>query len=108
MPTSHGSLLFQGRPPVTDDSVHVSRLRAAGAVPIGKTAAPEFGVTAFTHTKAWGTTRNPWDLSRTPGGSSGGSAAAGAAGLVPFSTARGRGGAAPTPAPLPPPLGAEP
>jgi len=98
MPTSHGSLLYKGRPPVAEDSAHVARLRAAGAVPIGKTAAPEFGVTAFTHTKAWGTTRNPWDLSRTPGGSSGGSAAAVAAGLVPFSTASDGGGSTRIPA----------
>ena len=98
MPTSHGSLLYKGRPPVTDDSVHVSRLRAAGAVPVGKTAAPEFGVTAFTDTKAWGTTRNPWDLTRTPGGSSGGSAAAVASGMVPFSTASDGGGSTRIPA----------
>jgi aspartyl-tRNA(Asn)/glutamyl-tRNA(Gln) amidotransferase subunit A len=98
MPTSHGSLLYKGRPPVEEDSVHVGRLRAAGAVPIGKTAAPEFGITAFTHTKAWGTTRNPWDLTRTPGGSSGGSAAAVAAGLVPFCTASDGGGSTRIPA----------
>jgi aspartyl-tRNA(Asn)/glutamyl-tRNA(Gln) amidotransferase subunit A len=98
MPTSHGSLLYKGRPPVDEDSVHVSRLRAAGAIPIGKTAAPEFGVTAFTHTKAWGTTRNPWDPSRTPGGSSGGSAAAVASGMVPFCTASDGGGSTRIPA----------
>jgi aspartyl-tRNA(Asn)/glutamyl-tRNA(Gln) amidotransferase subunit A len=82
MPTSHGSVLFKGRAPASVDSVHLSRLRAAGAVPVGKTAAPEFGVTCFTSTKAWGTTRNPWDPTRTPGGSSGGSAAAVASGMV--------------------------
>src|SRR5437588_7039876 len=98
MPTSHGSLLYKGRPPVGADSVHVGRLRAAGAVPIGKTAAPEFGVTAFTHTKAWGTTRNPWDRTRTPGGSRGGAAAAVAAGLVPFCTASDGGGSTRIPA----------
>ncbi len=76
LPTSHGSLVFKGRPPVTEDSVHVARMRAAGAVPVGKTAAPEFGTLNFTKTKAWGITRNPWDVARTPGGSSGGSAAA--------------------------------
>jgi aspartyl-tRNA(Asn)/glutamyl-tRNA(Gln) amidotransferase subunit A len=92
MPTSHGSLLYKGRPPVEEDSVHVARLRAAGAVPVGKTAAPEFGTVAFTHTKAWGTTRNPWNLERTPGGSSGGSAAAVSAGMVPFCTASDGGG----------------
>src|SRR5690348_10300256 len=43
MPTSHGSLLFLDRPPVMSDSMHLARLRAAGAVPVGKTAAPEFG-----------------------------------------------------------------
>jgi aspartyl-tRNA(Asn)/glutamyl-tRNA(Gln) amidotransferase subunit A len=98
MPTSHGSLLFKDRPPAERDSVHVARLRAAGAVPIGKTAAPEFGTVAFTHTKAWGTTRNPWNPARTPGGSSGGSAAAVAAGLVPFCTASDGGGSTRIPA----------
>ncbi|MGI8492335.1 MAG: amidase, partial [Acidimicrobiales bacterium] len=92
MPTSHGSQLYKGRPPARDDSVHVARLRAAGAVPVGKTAAPEFGSLALTSTKAWGTTRNPWDPARTPGGSSGGSAAAVSAGLVPMATASDGGG----------------
>ena len=98
MPTSHGSLLYKGRPPVDNDSVHVARLRAAGAVPVGKTAAPEFGSTCFTSTKAWGTTRNPWNLERTPGGSSGGSGAAVAAGLTPFCTASDGGGSTRIPA----------
>jgi aspartyl-tRNA(Asn)/glutamyl-tRNA(Gln) amidotransferase subunit A len=98
MPTSHGSVLFKGRAPASVDSVHLSRLRAAGAVPVGKTAAPEFGVTCFTSTKAWGTTRNPWDPTRTPGGSSGGSAAAVAAGLVPAATASDGGGSTRIPA----------
>jgi aspartyl-tRNA(Asn)/glutamyl-tRNA(Gln) amidotransferase subunit A len=98
MPTSHGSRLYQGRPPVAADSVHVARLRAAGAVPVGKTAAPEFGAVALTDTPAWGVTRNPWDLSRTPGGSSGGSAAAVAAGLVPMATASDGGGSTRIPA----------
>lgn len=98
MPTSHGSLWFNDCGPVADDSVHVARLRAAGAVPVGKTAAPEFGAVAFTRTKAWGVTRNPWDPSRTPGGSSGGSAAAVAAGLVPFATASDGGGSTRIPA----------
>jgi aspartyl-tRNA(Asn)/glutamyl-tRNA(Gln) amidotransferase subunit A len=98
LPTSHGSLLYKGRPPVDQDSIHVSRLRAAGAVPVGKTAAPEFGAIAYTSTPAWGTTRNPWNLERTPGGSSGGSAAAVAAGLVPFCTASDGGGSTRIPA----------
>src|SRR4029453_1579674 len=92
MPTSYGSLPYVGRGPVAQDSVHVARLRAAGAVPIGKTAAPEFGTLSFTKTKAGGIPRNPWDPSRTPGGSSGGSAAAVAAGVVPLATASDGGG----------------
>ncbi len=98
MPTSHGSLLYKGRPPVEHDSVHVGRLRAAGAVPVGKTAAPEFGTLNFTKTRAWGVTRNPWNTARTPGGSSGGSAAAVAAGIVPFATASDGGGSTRIPA----------
>ena len=98
MPTSQGSLLYKDRGPVAKDSVHVSRLRAAGAVPVGKTAAPEFGSYAFTDTLAWGTTRNPWNPARTPGGSSGGSAAAVAAGMVPFCTAGDGGGSTRIPA----------
>lgn len=98
MPTSHGSLLFKGRPPVGQDSVHVGRLRGAGAIPVGKTATPEFGAVALTDSPAWGVTRNPWDLARTPGGSSGGSAAAVAAGLVPLATASDGGGSIRIPA----------
>jgi aspartyl-tRNA(Asn)/glutamyl-tRNA(Gln) amidotransferase subunit A len=98
MPTSHGSQLYRDRGPVPADSVHVARLRAAGAVPVGKTAAPEFGAVALTDTPAWGVTRNPWDTSRTPGGSSGGSAAAVAAGLVPMATASDGGGSTRIPA----------
>ncbi|MFZ6004203.1 MAG: amidase [Actinomycetota bacterium] len=98
MPTSRGSLLYKGRGPVAADSVHLARLRAAGAVPIGKTAAPEFGTLNFTKTKAWGITRNPWNPERTPGGSSGGSAAAVAAGIVPVGTASDGGGSTRIPA----------
>lgn len=98
MPTSHGSLVYKARGPMPADSIHLSRLRAAGAVPIGKTAAPEFGTLNFTKTKAWGVTRNPWGLDRTPGGSSGGSSAAVAAGLVPVATASDGGGSTRIPA----------
>jgi aspartyl-tRNA(Asn)/glutamyl-tRNA(Gln) amidotransferase subunit A len=98
LPTSHGSLLYKGRPPVEHDSIHVARLRRAGAVPVGKTAAPEFGAVCYTSTPAWGTTRNPWNPERTPGGSSGGSAAAVAAGMVPFCTASDGGGSTRIPA----------
>ena len=65
----------------------VRRLRAAGAVVVGKTTMPELGLWPFTESVTWGVTRNPWDPERTPGGSSGGSAAAVAAGLVPFALA---------------------
>jgi aspartyl-tRNA(Asn)/glutamyl-tRNA(Gln) amidotransferase subunit A len=92
MPTSYGSLLFKGRPPVAEDSVHVARLRAAGGVPVGKTAAPEFGAVSYTASPALGVTRNPWNSERTPGGSSGGSAAAVASGMVPMATASDGGG----------------
>lgn len=98
MPTSHGSLLYKGGDPKEHDSIHVARLRQAGAIPIGKTAAPEFGTLQYTRTKAWGTTRNPWNVERTPGGSSGGSAAAVAAGMVPFCTASDGGGSTRIPA----------
>jgi aspartyl-tRNA(Asn)/glutamyl-tRNA(Gln) amidotransferase subunit A len=98
MPTTHGSLVYKGSAPAATDSVHVARLRAAGAVPVGKTAAPEFGTLNFTKTKAWGITRNPWNLDRTPGGSSGGSAAAVAAGLLPCATASDGGGSTRIPA----------
>lgn len=66
-----------------EDCEMVRRLRAAGAVIVGKTNTPEIGLYPFTEGKAFGTTRNPWSLEYTPGGSSGGSAAAVAAGLVP-------------------------
>lgn len=98
MPTGHGSVPWTGRPPVEHDSVHVGRMRAAGGVPVGKTATPEFGTLSFTRNKATGTTRNPWDPSRTPGGSSGGSAAAVAGGLVPLATASDGGGSTRIPA----------
>ncbi len=98
MPTSYGSLPFAGRGPVDRDDINVARLRAAGAVPVGKTASPEFGTLNFTKTKVFGITRNPWDVARTPGGSSGGSSAAVAAGLVPFGTASDGGGSIRIPA----------
>jgi amidase len=69
-----------------NDSEMVRRLREAGAIVIGKTNAPEAGLYPFTEGPAFGVTRNPWSLGHTPGGSSGGSAAAVAAGLVPAAT----------------------
>ena len=98
MPTSEGSLWFKGGPPVEHDDVDVERLRRAGAVPVGKTSAPEFGIVNFASTKAWGVTRNPWSTDRTPGGSSSGSAAVVAAGIIPLATASDGGGSIRIPA----------
>jgi aspartyl-tRNA(Asn)/glutamyl-tRNA(Gln) amidotransferase subunit A len=98
MPTSYGSLIHKGRAAAEHDSVHVGRLRASGAIPIGMTSCSEFGTVHFTHTRAWGTTRNPWNIELTSGGSSGGSAAAVAAGVVPFATAGDGGGSTRIPA----------
>ena len=69
-------------PAATADAEVVRRLRDAGAIVIGKTNVPELTIVPFTETPTWGKTRNPWDLQRTPGGSSGGSGAAVAAGMV--------------------------
>lgn len=98
MPTSHGSLIYKGSAPKAEDSPHVARLRAAGAIPIGKTAPSEFGMDSATMSRAWGITRNPWNPAHTPGGSSGGSAAAVAAGMVPVATSSDLGGSTRTPA----------
>jgi aspartyl-tRNA(Asn)/glutamyl-tRNA(Gln) amidotransferase subunit A len=98
LPTSKGSRLFQDGPPAMADAVDVARLRAAGAVPVGKTAVPEFGSVCFTSSPGWGVTRNPWNPAVTPGGSSGGSAAAVAAGMVPMATGGDGGGSIRIPA----------
>jgi aspartyl-tRNA(Asn)/glutamyl-tRNA(Gln) amidotransferase subunit A len=97
LPTTHGSVPFRDHV-ATADSTQVARLRRAGAIPIGKTNTPEFGYTAFTKNRLFGVTRNPWNLERTPGGSSGGSAAAVAGGLVPLATASDGGGSVRIPA----------
>src|SRR5581483_3221807 len=82
LPTVGGSVAYRDFVPDEDDVV-VERLRAAGAVILGKTNVPEFGYGPGTQNAVFGVTRNPWDLSRTPGGSSGGSAAAVASGMCP-------------------------
>lgn len=87
VPTRHGSAIFADNPPAASDDITVARLRAAGAIIIGKAQSPEFGVKGLTDGPSFGTTRNPWNLERTPGGSSGGGAAAVAAGLGPLSLA---------------------
>jgi amidase len=83
--TSRGTGAITAR--ATEDAEVVRRLKAAGAIVIGKTKMPELGLWPFTESITWGITRNPWDTDRTPGGSSGGSAAAVAAGLVPAAVA---------------------
>ena len=84
--TTHGTGAYD-RTPAREDSEIVRRLRAAGAIPIGKTLLPELAISGFTESATWGVTRNPWNLDRSPAGSSGGSAAAVAAGLASFATA---------------------
>lgn len=83
--TSRGTGAFVTPAPADAEVVH--RLRAAGAIVVGKTKMPELGLWPFTESITWGVTRNPWNVERTPGGSSGGSAAAVAAGLVPAALA---------------------
>ena len=85
-------------PPATADAEPIRRLRAAGAIPIGVTNVPELMIFPWTATAANGVTRNPWDVSRTTGGSSGGSAGAVAAGLVAAATASDGGGSIRIPA----------
>lgn len=97
MVTSHGSVPFSNNL-AEHDSPQVERLRAAGAILIGKTNTPEFGYTAVTKNLLFGTTRNPWNLDRTPGGSSGGSSAALAGGVIPLATASDGGGSIRIPA----------
>jgi amidase len=81
--TTYGSPLFADHLPDAD-APHVALLRRAGAVILGKTNTPEFGAGSQTYNSVFGITRNPWDPRLTPGGSSGGAAAAVAAGLLPF------------------------
>jgi amidase len=83
-PTCFGTSVI--KQPAPADSEIVRRLREAGAIVIGKTNVPELTIWPWTETDAFGVTRNPWDPDRTTGGSSGGTAAAVAAGLVPFGT----------------------
>ncbi len=91
MPTTFGSVPFKDNI-ASRDSIQVERLRKAGAIVVGKTNTPEFGHTGFTKNRLFGVTRNPWNLERTSGGSSGGSAAAIAAGMVPLATGSDGGG----------------
>jgi aspartyl-tRNA(Asn)/glutamyl-tRNA(Gln) amidotransferase subunit A len=96
-PSTHASVPFKEHYPARD-SVQVERLRRAGGIILGKTNAPEFGATAFTRNLLFGVTRNPWNRERTPGGSSGGSSAAIASGMVPLATGSDGGGSIRIPA----------
>jgi len=95
--TTYGSRIFADHVPERD-AVAVARLRAAGAILFGKTATPEFGQKPLTESPLHGTTRNPWNASRTCGGSSGGAAAAVAAGIGPIGVATDGGGSTRIPA----------
>ena len=90
--TTHGSAAFAAGDPAAADSPLVARLVAAGCVVVGKTNTPELGWKADTDNTVFGPTRNPWNLDHTPGGSSGGSAAAIASGMVPLATGSDGGG----------------
>src|SRR5687768_1538902 len=91
-PTLRGSKTIDPKGPWNDDAPAVARLREHGAVLLGKTTTPEFGWKGVTDSALTGITRNPWDKSKTPGGSSGGAAAALASGMGPLAVGTDGGG----------------
>lgn len=95
--TTRGSKAFENWVP-DHNALIVDRLCGAGAIMVGKTMTPEFAYSSFTKSPLWGITRNPWDRSMTPGGSSGGSAAAVASGCVPMAEGTDMGGSVRIPA----------
>ncbi|MFC7305827.1 amidase [Streptomyces monticola] len=95
--TTFGSRVYADHVPDAD-AHSVIRLKAAGAISLGKTNTPEFGLTAFTENTVRGSARTPWDTTRSAGGSSGGAAAAVAAGIVPFAHGSDGGGSIRIPA----------
>ena len=96
-PQTKGSPIYRTFMP-DSDSVIVERIRRAGAIPIGKTNVPEFGMGSQTYNRVYGTTLNPWDTSRTSGGSSGGAAVAIATGMLPIADGGDLGGSLRNPA----------
>lgn len=97
LPLTNGSRMFID-PPATFDSTLIARLRAAGFVMLGRTNAPEFGLSASTEPHRYGPTRNPWNLDHIAGGSSGGAGAAVASGMIPAAHATDSGGSIRIPA----------
>ncbi len=97
VPTSSGNKLWKNIPARVDSEM-VRRWKKAGVLMLGKTNTPEFGLTPYTEPGAFGAAHNPWDLSRTPGGSSGGSAAAVSARIVPMASGGDGGGSIRIPA----------
>ncbi len=96
--TTFGSRLWVGAPMATQDSVLVARLKAAGCIVVGRANSPELAAKGVTDNLVFGATRNPFDRNRSAGGSSGGSAAAVATGMVPLATASDGGGSIRIPA----------
>jgi amidase len=95
--TTYGSPIYADHVP-SEDELIVQRLRGAGAIVVGKTNTPEFGAGSHTFNEVFGVTRNPYDLSRSAGGSSGGAAAALAAGMIPIADGSDLGGSLRNPA----------
>ena len=96
-PRRKGSPIFKDFMP-TEDTTLVARLRTAGVIPIGKTNVPELGMGSHSYNKVYGTTLNPWDLTKTAGGSTGGGGAAIASGMLPFADGSDLGGSLRNPA----------
>jgi amidase len=99
LPTRFGSLVTNDEP-ASQDGYIAAQFRRAGAIIVGKTNTPEFGIGSHTFNQVFGATRNPWNLSRTAGGSSGGAAAAIAAHMLPLSDGSDLGGSLRNPAAL--------
>lgn len=98
MVTTFGSRIHEDDSPAETDCEEVAALRGAGAIVLGKTNTPDFAWSGYTNPPLFGPCRNPWNTERTPGGSSGGSASAIAAGMVPIATASDGGGSIRIPA----------